>query len=201
MSSLSSKMLLVSVATSALLAMAVGCGGDDSDTTGTAGRGGSGGSSSGGSGGEGGSTGGSGGSTGGSGGSTGGSGGSTPDGGDIVCGGTVCPPIAGPGGMAIPACCTMQNTCGIGVGTACFPTSFDAGGGGFDAGGGGVIDPNCGSATLAGMTLAGCCMTDNNCGFNTQFGCVAYSSISWLPGVGLPEGGMMTCTYVPPPVR
>jgi hypothetical protein len=182
----------------AVLVMALGCGGstDSPSTTGaTGGTGGSG--TSGGSGGSGGSTGGSGGSTGGTGGSGGASGG-LPDGGDVICGSTICPPT--PIGMtSIPACCTMQNTCGISLGQACFdPSIFDAGPPPPEAGTG-VPDPNCISVTVFGNTLGGCCMTDNTCGFVSQFGgCVSLETLRTFMIPGLPDGGPMSCVYPPP---
>ena len=180
---------------SALLVLAVGCGGDDSSTS-TGGSGGSGGSGA--SGGTGGGSGGSGGSTGGSGGSTGGSGGASggvPDGG-VVCGTVVCQP--GFGGA--PACCTDQNTCGVTFGTSCIATPT------FDAGtpteaGTGVPDPTCPSIAVGPIMFNGCCLTDNLCGFTSPLGgCVTLDQLrmSPVPVPGLPEGGAMSCVYPPP---
>ena len=200
MRAVSSTNVLLCWAGAALLVLAVGCGGDDSSST-TGAKGGSGGSgATGGSGGSGGSTGG----AGGSGGSTGGSGGSggtdLPDGG-VVCGSTVCPPI--PLGMtSIPACCTVNNTCGVSFGTMCIePPSFDAAPPMQPDAGTGVPDPTCPSVSLGPIMLGGCCMTDNTCGFTSQLGgCITLDQLRMLPipGINLPEGGPMSCVYPPP---
>src|SRR6185503_19001445 len=165
----------------AAVLVALGCGGSTDSDPGT----------SGGSGGSGGGSGGS--STGGTGGS-GGTGGGQPDAGDVICGSVVCPPTMF-GMTSIPACCTTQNTCGVGIGGMCFdPTSFDAGGARPDAGSG-VMDPNCASLMLGGFPLAGCCMTDNTCGFWSQItsNCISYEQLRMFPGVSLPDGGPMAC--------
>jgi hypothetical protein len=202
MSALSSTKLFVSWAGLALVVGALGCSGSDDDTQ-TGGKSGSGGSdATGGSGGS--STGGTGGATGGTAGATGGSGGAggavSPDGGEIVCNGVICPPTMF-GGMSVPACCTMQNTCGVSAAGNCFPSGGGVPEAGSRGDGAGVIDPSCASLMLAvGATLAGCCMPDNNCGFSSQVsGCVSLETLRGLglPGINLPDGGPMSCVYPP----
>jgi hypothetical protein len=195
----------------ALLVVALSCGGstDSHATTGASGgSGGSGAGASGGTGGSGGDTGGSGGiggsSTGGTGaggtGGSGGSGGGQPDGGDVVCGGMICPATT-LGTTTIPACCTTQNTCGISVGQCFDPSTFDAGGARPDTGSTGVPDLNCASViTTIGLRLSGCCRTDNTCGFSSPISaCISYDTLRSLnfPGVNLPDGGPMSCVYPP----
>jgi hypothetical protein len=202
MSALSSTKLFVSWAGLALVVGALGCGGSTEGDPQAGGSGGSG--ATGGSDGSGGSSTGGTSGTGGTGGGTGGSGGSggsvSPDGGEIVCNGVICPPTMF-GGMSIPACCTMQNTCGVTAGTTCYapPTVPEAGARGDGAG---VPDPSCASLMLgAGVTLPGCCMPDNNCGFSFQFfGCVSLETLRGLgfPGINLPDGGPMSCVFPPP---
>jgi hypothetical protein len=199
MSALSSTKFHFWSAGAALLVVALGCGGSTDSPTGTGASGGSGGSgASGGSDGTGG-TGGSGGSTGGTGG-TGGASGGQPDGGDVICGGMVCPPTM-LGMTSIPACCTTQNTCGVSAAGQCFdPNMFDAGGPRFEAGVG-VPDPNCASLMVGGFPLTGCCMTDNTCGFSSPLGgCTSLETLRSLnlPGLNLPDGGPMACVYPPP---
>jgi hypothetical protein len=201
MRGLSSTKHCVCWASAALVVVALGCGGSTDSPSGPGGSGGSGGSgASGGTGGSGGSGGSTTGGTGGFG-ATGGSGG-IPDAGEVICSGVVCSPSTLTG---ISACCTAQNTCGVSFniggqpGTCYEPPTFDAGPR-LDAGTV-VPDPNCASLTVGALTLGGCCMADNTCGFASQFtGCISLEALRMvgLPGINLPEGGPMSCVYPPP---
>ena len=200
MRALSSTKLFVSWAGLALVVGAVGCGGSTDDDTQTGGRGGSG--ATGGSGGSGGSsTGGAGGTGGGTGGSGGTGGTVSPDAGEIVCNGVICRPTSF-GDASVAACCTTQNACGVLAGSTCFPSGGGIPEAGSRGDGAGVPDPSCASLTLAaGITLPGCCMPDNNCGFSSQIaGCVSLETLRQLglPGINLPDGGPMSCVYPPP---
>jgi hypothetical protein len=100
--------------------------------------------------------------------------------------------------MSIPACCTAQNTCGVMAGNMCFASGTpDAGSRGDGAG---VPDPSCASVTIGpGLSLGGCCMPDNTCGFSSQIaGCVSLDTLRGLGLPGLPDGGPMSCVYPPP---
>jgi len=96
------------------------------------------------------------------------------------------------------ACCTANNTCGFLLGMTCIdPNGFDAGT--VPEAGTGNPDPNCGTATIGPFMLAGCCMSDNTCGFVNQLGggCVTADQVRMFPGAILPDAPM-TCTYIPP---
>jgi hypothetical protein len=79
---------------------------------------------------------------------------------------------------------------------------------GFDAGtvpeaGTGNPDPSCPTISLGGfITLDGCCMSDNTCGYVSAIGggCVTVDMLRNIPGIMLPDA-LMSCVYVPPPTR
>jgi hypothetical protein len=107
---------------------------------------------------------------------------------------TRCPPISF-GGLTILPCCNARKTCGYVRENVCFdPHDGDPDGGAAPDGGPVIVrDPACSPVTVLGVTLEGCCLLENQCGYVfPTFGCISADTVRHITASNaeLPDGGI-----------